>query len=120
MRALPTDPTAQPAQVFVAVGKPGLISGDHLKPGAALIDIGINAVEGGGIVGDADMESCLPVAGWATPVPGGVGPLTSSILMENTIVAAKQQQHAYVAVFSQSYMATNADLLSEEWGENDR
>ncbi len=63
--------------VFVAVGKPGLITGQMIKPGAPLIDIGINRVSlpdgSTRIVGDADYESCHEVAGWITPVPGGVG-----------------------------------------------
>jgi 5,10-methylene-tetrahydrofolate dehydrogenase/methenyl tetrahydrofolate cyclohydrolase len=73
--------------VFVAVGKPGLVRGEMLKPGAALIDIGINRVEGK-TVGDADFASCAEVAGWITPVPGGVGPMTVATLMENTLEAA--------------------------------
>ena len=69
--------------VFVAVGKAGLITGDYLKPGAAVIDVGINpSKDGTGIVGDADMESCLPVVGWITPVPGGVGPVTTAMFAE--------------------------------------
>ena len=74
--------------VFVAVGKPKLITGKSLKPGAAVIDIGINPSEKGGIVGDVDFESCIDVCGWVTPVPGGVGPVTTAVLMQNTLQAA--------------------------------
>ena len=76
--------------VFVAVGRPGLVTGEMLKPGAALIDIGINRVEGR-TVGDADFDSCAEVAGWITPVPGGVGPVTVAVLMANTVLASARQ-----------------------------
>ncbi len=89
--------------VFVAVGKPGLITGDMIKPGAAVIDIGINQVENpegnSHIVGDVDYDSCRPIAGWITPVPGGVGPVTVATLMRNTLVAAKRQRQHYEAEF---------------------
>ncbi len=84
--------------VFVAVGKPGLVTGEMLKPGAALIDIGINRVEtseGPRTVGDADFESCGEVAGWITPVPGGVGPVTVATLMKNAVLAARMQMEHY-------------------------
>ncbi len=78
--------------VFVAVGQPGLVTGDMIKPGAALIDIGINQVTGPDgrmvLVGDADFASCAEVAGWITPVPGGVGPVTVAIFMRNAVTAA--------------------------------
>lgn len=91
--------------LFVAVGKPGLITGNMIKPGAAVIDIGINQVEttdGAGnvkmrTVGDIDFASALDVAGWITPVPGGVGPVTLSILMRNVVAAVEQQKVAYEA-----------------------
>ncbi len=90
--------------VFVAVGKPGLVNGDMLKPGAALIDIGINRVldsEGRGkTVGDADFASCAEVAGWITPVPGGVGPVTVAILMKNAVLATRMQMEHYRAAFA--------------------
>lgn len=85
--------------VFVAVGKPGLVHGNMLKPGAALIDIGINRVEGR-TVGDADFDSCAEVAGWITPVPGGVGPVTVSILMKNAVRATRLQMEHYRAAFA--------------------
>ncbi len=84
--------------VFVAVGKPGLVTGEMLKPGAALIDIGINRVEtseGPRTVGDADFDSCGEVAGWITPVPGGVGPVTVATLMKNAVLAARMQMEHY-------------------------
>lgn len=90
--------------VFVAVGKPGLVKGDMLKPGAALIDIGINRVldsEGRGkTVGDASFDSCAQVAGWITPVPGGVGPVTVAILMKNAVLATRMQMDHYRAAFA--------------------
>jgi len=90
--------------VFVAVGKPRLISGDMIKPGAALIDIGINQVDGPDgkplTVGDADYESCREVAGWITPVPGGVGPVTVAILMRNTLIALRRQKAHYEDEFA--------------------
>jgi methylenetetrahydrofolate dehydrogenase (NADP+)/methenyltetrahydrofolate cyclohydrolase len=85
--------------VFVAVGKPGLVRGEMLKPGAALIDIGINRVDGR-TVGDADFDSCVEVAGWMTPVPGGVGPVTVAILMKNAVAATRMQMDHYRAAFA--------------------
>jgi len=85
--------------VFVAVGKPGLVTGNMLKPGAALIDIGINRVEGR-TVGDADYASCAEVAGWITPVPGGVGPVTVAVLLKNAVLATRMQKDHYRAAFA--------------------
>lgn len=90
--------------IFVAVGKPRLITGDMIKPGAAVIDIGINAIQEDGqekLVGDVDYDSACDVAGWITPVPGGVGPVTVSVLMRNTIVALRRQKEAYDASFGE-------------------
>lgn len=89
--------------VFVAVGKPGLVTGDMLKPGAALIDIGINRIEtadGPRTVGDADFDSCAAVAGWITPVPGGVGPVTVAMLMKNAVLATAMQMDHYKTAFA--------------------
>lgn len=90
--------------VFVAVGKPGLVRGEMLKPGAALIDIGINRVadsDGNAkTVGDADFASCKDVAGWITPVPGGVGPVTVAILMKNAVLATAMQMDHYRTAFA--------------------
>lgn len=68
--------------LIVAVGKPGLITGDMVKPGAVVVDVGINRTENG-LVGDVDFDSVAEVAGWITPVPGGVGPMTVAMLMSN-------------------------------------
>lgn len=84
--------------VLVAVGKPGLVTANMVKPGAAVIDIGINHVtdENGNskIVGDCDTEGLLEVASWVTPVPGGVGPVTVAILMRNALTALERQKQA--------------------------
>ncbi len=89
--------------VFVAVGKPGLVSGNMIKPGAAVVDIGINRIEDGKggfkTVGDCDFESCREIAGWITPVPGGVGPVTVAMLMRNTVNGARHQRDFYRDVF---------------------
>lgn len=75
--------------LVVAVGKANLVTGDMIKPGAVVVDIGINPnPDGGGIVGDVHFESAQAVAGFITPVPGGVGPLTVAMLMRNTLRAA--------------------------------
>lgn len=88
--------------VFIAVGKPRFITASMIKPGAAVIDIGINQIEENGkmiTVGDVDYEPCADVAGWITPVPGGVGPVTVSILMRNALTAARTQAEHYAAEF---------------------
>jgi methylenetetrahydrofolate dehydrogenase (NADP+)/methenyltetrahydrofolate cyclohydrolase len=81
--------------VVAAVGRPLMIKGEWLKPGAAVIDVGINRIpapeKGEGktrMVGDVDYASALPVAGWITPVPGGVGPMTIACLLANTVTTA--------------------------------
>ena len=79
--------------LIVAVGKAGLIRGDMIKPGATVIDVGINRVEGK-IVGDVEAASASETAGQITPVPGGVGPITTALLLRNTVQAAKRQQEA--------------------------
>ena len=76
--------------VVVAAGHPGLITGAMLKPGAVVVDVGINVVEGR-IVGDVDFASAVAVASAITPVPGGVGPLTNAILLTHLIRAAERQ-----------------------------
>jgi methylenetetrahydrofolate dehydrogenase (NADP+)/methenyltetrahydrofolate cyclohydrolase len=78
--------------VVAAVGKPRIVGGDWIKPGAAVIDVGINRLadsEGGGLVGDVDYHPAAEVAGWITPVPGGVGPMTVAMLLHNTLTAAQ-------------------------------
>lgn len=74
--------------LVVAVGKPGLVRGDMVKPGAVVIDIGINQLVDGSIVGDCEHDSVAAVAGYLTPVPGGVGPVTVAMLLRNTLRAA--------------------------------
>jgi methylenetetrahydrofolate dehydrogenase (NADP+) / methenyltetrahydrofolate cyclohydrolase len=89
--------------VFIAVGKANFITANMVKPGAALIDVGINQIEVDGkfkTVGDVDYEACAEVAGWITPVPGGVGPVTVSILMRNALTAARAQARYYADNFS--------------------
>jgi methylenetetrahydrofolate dehydrogenase (NADP+)/methenyltetrahydrofolate cyclohydrolase len=76
--------------VVVAAGKPGLVKGEWIKPGAIVIDVGINRQEDGKLVGDVVYETALPRAGWITPVPGGVGPMTRACLLENTLYAAQE------------------------------
>jgi methylenetetrahydrofolate dehydrogenase (NADP+)/methenyltetrahydrofolate cyclohydrolase len=83
--------------VVVAVGKAHLVKQDMIKPGAVVIDIGINQIdtpEGQKIVGDVDTDAVINIAGWITPVPGGVGPVTVAILMRNAMVAHKRQINA--------------------------
>lgn len=72
----------------VAVGKPDLVQPDWIKPGAVVIDIGISRLPNGQIRGDLDFERASTKAGWITPVPGGVGPMTVAMLMQNTVEAA--------------------------------
>ncbi len=71
--------------LVVAVGKAGLVTGEMVKPGAVVIDVGMNRNAEGKLCGDVDFASCEKVASWITPVPGGVGPMTIAMLMKNTI-----------------------------------
>jgi len=75
--------------LVAAVGRPKFVQGDWLKEGAIVIDVGINRQEDGKLCGDVDYESALEKAGWITPVPGGVGPMTIATLLENTLQAAE-------------------------------
>ena len=77
--------------LVVAVGRPQMITGDMVKPGATVIDVGINRIADGRLVGDVDFDSAASVAGAITPVPGGVGPMTITMLMRNTIECYKQR-----------------------------
>jgi methylenetetrahydrofolate dehydrogenase (NADP+)/methenyltetrahydrofolate cyclohydrolase len=77
--------------VVAAVGRPNLVTGDWLKPGATVIDVGINRTEAG-LVGDVDFASASEVAGAITPVPGGVGPITIAMLIRNTFVSAARRE----------------------------
>ena len=96
--------------VFVAAGKPNLINGNMVKPGAAVIDIGINQVtmdDGSSkVVGDVDFDSCAKVAGWITPVPGGVGPVTVAVLMRNGVIATRRQKTHYEGLLGRSTSTT--------------
>lgn len=76
--------------LVVATGRPRMISGDMIKPGAAVIDVGINRLPNGKLCGDVDYDSVKEVAGWVTPVPGGVGPMTITMLVANTVQAAER------------------------------
>ena len=82
--------------VVVAAGRPGTLTGDMLKPGAVVIDVGVNRIpdetkpKGFRLVGDADFDSCSKVAGAITPVPGGVGPMTITMLLWNTLESARR------------------------------
>ncbi|PID50535.1 MAG: bifunctional methylenetetrahydrofolate dehydrogenase/methenyltetrahydrofolate cyclohydrolase FolD [Proteobacteria bacterium] len=78
--------------VVTAAGKPGLITADWIKPGAMVLDVGINRLENGKLVGDVNFESVKEKAGWITPVPGGVGPMTVAMLMQNTLYACEKHQ----------------------------
>ena len=77
--------------IVVAVGKPNFLKGDIVKPGAVVVDVGINRLDNGKLCGDADFESLRNVASLITPVPGGVGPMTITTLLKNTLSAAREQ-----------------------------
>jgi methylenetetrahydrofolate dehydrogenase (NADP+)/methenyltetrahydrofolate cyclohydrolase len=77
--------------LVVAVGKPGLVKGEWVKPGATVIDVGMNRLESGKLVGDVDFETARERAGWITPVPGGVGPMTRAVLLQNTLDSAERR-----------------------------
>ncbi len=75
--------------VVVGVGIPEMVKGDWIKPGAIVIDVGINRLDNGKLVGDVEFEQAAEKASWITPVPGGVGPMTVATLMHNTLTASK-------------------------------
>jgi methylenetetrahydrofolate dehydrogenase (NADP+)/methenyltetrahydrofolate cyclohydrolase len=77
--------------LVVAVGKPGLIPGEWIRPGSIVVDVGINRLPNGRLVGDVQFESARQRADWITPVPGGVGPMTVAILMKSTLESALQR-----------------------------
>ncbi len=83
--------TKKADMVIVGVGKPNLITADMVKDGAIVIDIGINRLESGKLVGDVDYENVSKKSSFITPVPGGVGPMTIAMLLSNTVKAAKQR-----------------------------
>ena len=80
--------------LVVATGRPGMVTGDMVKPGAVVIDVGINRLDSGKLVGDVDFDSAAQVAAAITPVPGGVGPMTIAMLLVNTIEAAERTLQA--------------------------
>jgi methylenetetrahydrofolate dehydrogenase (NADP+)/methenyltetrahydrofolate cyclohydrolase len=77
--------------LVVAVGKPGLIPGEWIKPGSVVVDVGINRLQDGKLCGDVQFDVARERASWITPVPGGVGPMTVAILMKNTLESALQR-----------------------------
>lgn len=76
--------------LVVATGRAKMVTGDMIKPGAVVIDVGINRMDDGKLCGDVDFESAKEVAGWITPVPGGVGPMTITMLLQNTLEAVER------------------------------
>jgi methylenetetrahydrofolate dehydrogenase (NADP+)/methenyltetrahydrofolate cyclohydrolase len=79
--------------VVVATGKRNIVTADMVKPGAVVIDVGMNRDDAGKLCGDVDYAPTAEVAGWITPVPGGVGPMTITMLLVNTIEAAERAAH---------------------------
>ena len=82
--------TRQADVVVAAVGKRNVLTADMVKPGAVIIDVGMNRNDEGKLCGDVDFDGVRPVAGWITPVPGGVGPMTRAMLLVNTLEAAER------------------------------
>ncbi|KLU55498.1 5,10-methylene-tetrahydrofolate cyclohydrolase [Paenibacillus sp. VT-400] len=82
--------TRQADILVVAIGRANFVDADFVKPGAVVIDVGMNRLENGKLAGDVDFESVKEVSGPITPVPGGVGPMTITMLMQNTLIAAKR------------------------------
>jgi len=82
--------TLQADVVVAAVGKRNVLTADMVKPGAVVIDVGMNRNDEGKLCGDVDFEGVRQVAGWITPVPGGVGPMTRAMLLVNTLEAAER------------------------------
>ncbi len=78
--------------LVAATGHPGIITGEMVKPGAAVVDVGISRLEGGKLAGDVDAASVARIAGWLSPVPGGVGPMTVAMLISNTVEAAERSR----------------------------
>lgn len=78
--------------LVAAVGRPNFVTADMVKPGAVVIDVGINRLDNGKLCGDVKFDEVSEVAGWITPVPGGVGPMTIAMLMRNTVTAARIQK----------------------------
>jgi methylenetetrahydrofolate dehydrogenase (NADP+) / methenyltetrahydrofolate cyclohydrolase len=83
--------------VVAAVGRAGLVTADMVRPGATVIDVGTNRADDGSLVGDVDFDAVAEVAGAITPVPGGVGPMTRTMLLQNTLTAARRRRGIDVA-----------------------
>lgn len=93
----PLDHFVRQADILVsAVGRPNLIQGDWIKEGATVIDVGINRLPDGTLTGDVEFKAAKERAGWITPVPGGVGPMTVACLLKNTVIAAKGHLSSFV------------------------
>jgi methylenetetrahydrofolate dehydrogenase (NADP+)/methenyltetrahydrofolate cyclohydrolase len=86
--------TRQADILVAAVGRAKLVGAEMVKPGACVIDVGVNRLSDGKLAGDVDFEAVKPVAGWITPVPGGVGPMTIAMLLENCLRAAAREKPA--------------------------
>ena len=86
--------TKQADILVAAIGRPCFVTADMVKPGAVVIDVGINRLYDGKLVGDVDYDKVLPLCGAITPVPGGVGPMTITMLLHNTLLAAKLQSNS--------------------------
>ena len=100
------DFTRQADVLVVAAGRPGLITGEHIKEGATIIDVGINRLADGSIVGDVDFASVQGKAANITPVPGGVGPMTIAMLLQNTLTTYRLSK----AAVSKDKDETNSSL----------
>jgi methylenetetrahydrofolate dehydrogenase (NADP+)/methenyltetrahydrofolate cyclohydrolase len=87
-------PMGKHCVVVVAVGRPGIIPGQWVKPGSVVIDVGMNRTADGKLTGDVDFEGASQRAAWITPVPGGLGPMTVAMLMRNTLEAAVERIEA--------------------------
>lgn len=79
--------------LIAAAGKPGLVRGEWIKPGAVVVDVGINRLNDGSLCGDVEFQAAAERASWITPVPGGVGPMTVAMLMKNTLEASLRRQN---------------------------
>ena len=86
--------TRQADILVAAAGRPKLVTAGMVKPGAAVIDVGINRLPDGKLAGDVDFQSVLGIASCITPVPGGVGPMTIAMLLENTVMSAERSAAA--------------------------
>jgi methylenetetrahydrofolate dehydrogenase (NADP+)/methenyltetrahydrofolate cyclohydrolase len=80
--------------LVAAVGRPKLVAAAMVKPGACVVDVGVNRLTDGSLAGDVDFDAVKNVAGWITPVPGGVGPMTIAMLLENCLRAASRKESA--------------------------